>query len=244
MVRRTLFLILTLAGYGFSDTGFSTTIQVTETDNSPKCQAGQLKVSAGTLTCSGQTATITTGGGGSGGSSSLQVTRSGVEITSPTASINFYSGDFVGSSAGTTAQIYLNPSTTNYIWNTSTLQSGATFYVSSGTVAGQLTVGTLKGGASGSSTYLQFNNSGNFGSSASLSYDDSIKFLYLGAPAGCANGGGNLSICPNVLTTLYRQELCGSLGDHVVILVLLLPGRFRSPRALERLRDALRIMDT
>lgn len=73
--------------------------------------------------------------GGGGGSSSLQVTRSGVQVTSPTASINFYSGDFLASAAGTTAQILLNPATTNYIWNSS-LQQTATFYVTSGTVAG------------------------------------------------------------------------------------------------------------
>jgi hypothetical protein len=41
----------------------------------------------------------------------------------------------------------MTPGSTNYIQNSSTLQSGATFYVSSGTVAGQLTAGTANIGS-------------------------------------------------------------------------------------------------
>lgn len=99
MVRRTLLLIAALTSFCHADTGFYSTINVTETDGSPACQAGQLKVSTGTLTCSGQTATISTGGGGGGSGGS-------------------------------------------FINNTSTLQTGATFYVSSGTVA-SLNVGNI-----------------------------------------------------------------------------------------------------
>jgi hypothetical protein len=49
--------------------------------------------------------------------------------------------DFVGAGGGS-ATLPLPPGDTNYIRNTSTLQSGATFYVSSGTVAGPLSIGT------------------------------------------------------------------------------------------------------
>lgn len=79
--------------------------------------------------------------GGGGGGSALQVTRSGVQVTSPTASMNFYGGDFLLSSVGTTSQIYLNPSTTDFIRSTSSLQSGAVLFVSSGTV-NTLNIGT------------------------------------------------------------------------------------------------------
>lgn len=62
MVYRSLLLILALAGAALADTGYSSTIQVTESDNSPMCQVGQLKFTAGTVTCSGGSASITSGG--------------------------------------------------------------------------------------------------------------------------------------------------------------------------------------
>lgn len=65
-------------------------------------------------------------GGGSGGSSALQVTQSGVQITSPTASINFYSGDFTLGAIGSTSTVLLNPATTDFIHNQQTLQAGTT----------------------------------------------------------------------------------------------------------------------
>lgn len=134
MVYRSFLLVLAVCGIAVADTGFKDSIQFSESDGSPKCMAGQVVVNSGQLTCSGNKATLNITGGGGGGSSSLQVTRSGVEITSPTASINFYSGDFLGSSVGsTTSYMFLNPATTNYIRNNSSVQS-ATFYVSSGTV--------------------------------------------------------------------------------------------------------------
>lgn len=108
------------------------------------------RLSTGTLTA-GTNITITNGNGsitinsgGGGGTPSLQISRSGVQVTSPTASLNFYSGDFLSSAVGaTTAQVFLNPATTNYVWNTSALQSGATFYVSSGTVLGVLSASSI-----------------------------------------------------------------------------------------------------
>ena len=68
-------------------------------------------------------------------------------ILTSTASLSSGSGDIEGVTAGyglegggTTGTVTLNLSsaTTSYIQNTETLQSGATFYVSSGTVAGNL----------------------------------------------------------------------------------------------------------
>lgn len=64
-------------------------------------------------------------GGGGGGSSSLQVTRSGVEITSPTASVNFSSQDFILAGIGSTSTVALNPATTDFIHNSSQMQTGA-----------------------------------------------------------------------------------------------------------------------
>lgn len=77
----------------------------------------------------------------SGGSAStLQIKVNGVQISSPTSSLQFDS-NFTGNqpSAGV-ASISLNPGSTLYIQNTNTIQSGATYYVSSGTVSGQLTI--------------------------------------------------------------------------------------------------------
>lgn len=65
-MRKSLLLVLGLAGIAWADTGYKGTIQVAETDGSPKCVVGQIKVTTGTLTCSGQVATIAIGGGGGG----------------------------------------------------------------------------------------------------------------------------------------------------------------------------------
>ena len=50
------------------------------------------------------------GTSGGGGSSSLQVTIGGVQVTSPTASINLKSGQFTGVAVGSTSTIALNGS--------------------------------------------------------------------------------------------------------------------------------------
>lgn len=101
--------------------------------NSSTGTNGQFLTSGGP----GTIPTWTTSAGGGGGASTLQMTLSGVQITSPTASINNYSGDFVMSAIGSTSTIALNPATTDFIHAQSTLQTGATFYVSSGTISGQ-----------------------------------------------------------------------------------------------------------
>lgn len=108
MVRKPLLLVLLLSAVGFADTGFKDTIQFTETDGSPKCMAGQVKVSPGTLTCSGQTATITTGGGSGGGGSTggsiIASTKNAVAYYSATAT-NTLSGSDKFTWNGTSATI-------------------------------------------------------------------------------------------------------------------------------------------
>jgi hypothetical protein len=81
----------------------------------------------------------TAGGGGGGGSSSLE-TLFGTARTSPTATLNGYSGDFIATVIGSTMSFSLNPKTTDFIQNTSALQSGSVFFVSSGTVNGPLSI--------------------------------------------------------------------------------------------------------
>ena len=201
-----------------------------------------------TVTCTNGVCTFT---GGGGSASSLQVTRGGVQISSPTSSINFSSNSFVLTQVGgSTATVALQPislstavtgilltgnggtgqsqsgsisngtlligngstnaygntqinsgtdcsgtnnaltwsaagdsfgcntlapssGSGNYIQNTSSLQSGATFYVSSGTVAGQLSVGNgsqtptplvvFGGKNNAQSTLMEIRNVGNSG---------------------------------------------------------------------------------
>ena len=130
MVRRAILLVLAFCGIAKADTGFTSTIRVTETDNSPACTVGQVKVSPGSLTCNGQVATITTGGsgGGGGGASSLEVFAGAVR-SSPTASISLNPSDFSSRiHSGTTFYFALNPATTDFIHNQSTLQTGSTAY--------------------------------------------------------------------------------------------------------------------
>lgn len=74
---------------------------------------------------------------GGGGASLLAIANNGVQITSPTVGIDFGYGFTVGA-IGSTATVSLVNTATGYIQNTETLQSGATFYVSSGTVNTQL----------------------------------------------------------------------------------------------------------
>lgn len=87
------------------------------------------------------------GCGSGGGSSTLAVEVNGVRVSSPTPDLNAVAGAGIklqGTTNGTTTQIlvYLDPNATNYIQNTSTLQSGATFFVSSGTVNNTFTANT------------------------------------------------------------------------------------------------------
>lgn len=89
-------------------------------------------------------------GSGGGGSSALAVNQNGIQITSPTVAINALSPPFIVTAvgAGTTAQWKLDGSSVtlrgyNVINLQDSLQTGATFYVSSGTVQGQFTANTV-----------------------------------------------------------------------------------------------------
>ncbi len=84
-----------------------------------------------------------------GGASTLQVTASGVQVTSPTKSMNFDSSVFSLSAVGSTATVTINGSSVTAQGNTFNtanklvkLGSDGGFNVSSGTVSTSLTVGT------------------------------------------------------------------------------------------------------
>jgi len=92
--------------------------------------------------------TQTTAGAGSG-ASALGVNLNSVSVTSPTAQINFVGSGVNVTANGSTATVTISGGSaglpfpagaTNYIQTSSVLQAGATFYVSSATVAGPLKV--------------------------------------------------------------------------------------------------------
>ena len=62
MLKKVL-LIMALASPAMADTGFTSTIKLLDKNTPVSCVAGQINVSQGTLSCSGQVATLTTGGG-------------------------------------------------------------------------------------------------------------------------------------------------------------------------------------
>lgn len=80
------------------------------------------------------------GSGGGGGTSVLQVTNSGVQVTSPTASINFNGQGFLTASAGTTAYISLNPATTDFIQNRPASAQNASINVSGGILTSTIAI--------------------------------------------------------------------------------------------------------
>lgn len=130
------------------------------------------------LKSNGPGAAVSWGVGGGGGASSLAVADDGVQKTSPTVGINFGYGLNVGVDAST-ANVSLAPDATGYIQNRDTLQSGATFYVSSGTVNTQLSLGYATSGSvlfSTTSGVVSQDNSGFF-------YDSGNNYLGLGTNA-------------------------------------------------------------
>lgn len=80
-----------------------------------------------------QTINAATQAGGGGGASTLGMFKDGVQVTSPTPQINVNGNDLTLTANGTTAYLALNPNTTNFIHNQTTLQANATMDIASGT---------------------------------------------------------------------------------------------------------------
>lgn len=93
--------------------------------------SGQAFTSGG----SGGRPSWTTISGGSGGSSSMQTTQSGVEITSPTSSMNFAGPPFILGATGSTTTVKIDGSTAT-LHGAITASPGQLFYNSAKTFAG------------------------------------------------------------------------------------------------------------
>lgn len=139
--------------------------------------------------------TVTITGGGGGGASSLEVfNNNDATRSSPTASISL-SDAFRGTVSGSTYTFRVNfssvASRSDVILNRNSLQAGSTFYVSSGSVSGQLALGSIKWpdgtiqvsspvitSPGGSNNQIQFNNSGSF--DGGPYWDSSLFYVGLG----------------------------------------------------------------
>lgn len=148
--------------------------------------------------CEGTLGWILQGDGGSGGGSGTTILlKDGGSSIVNTSTINFTGDTFVVTNSGGEGLVALNfssvPSRSDVILNQNSLQSGATFFVSSGTVSGQLSVlqikfpdGTVQvsspvAGAgtspAGSNGNVQFNNAGAFGGVSNFNFDRSSNTL-------------------------------------------------------------------
>lgn len=141
-------------------------LNVREIDGNPSAYPVILMFQNGTLTtdANGTTVTVQNSGGGGGGSSGISIYQ-GSAFIAGISSLAFQAPltiTYGGSVATVTLDITnLPPGATNYIWNTTGLQAGATFYVTSGTVQ-MLNIS--------SSVYI-----GGFPPGQSLAYDGSIN---------------------------------------------------------------------
>lgn len=106
------------------------------------------------------------------------------------------------SSSGSVSISTLTAGATNFIFNQNKLQSGATFYVSSASVSGQFSVGSIKfpdgtvqvtsptagGGGStspgGAPSNVQINNSGSFYGDSGFQYDSSVSSVTIRGSLG------------------------------------------------------------
>ena len=215
----------------------SEVLNIEETDGSPSTYPYKLKVTAGSLTDNGDgTATLATGSGGGGGSSSLAITV-GVARSSPTSDAIFNPNQFSGSVSGSSMTIALQASSVtlqgqNVIFKTETLQTGATFYVSSGTVAGTLnfnsalpqiksTVGDLP---AANSTFTRIISSGPiYSPGPGVCYQDnliSVGDSFTGNRLGSlfyyynAGAGG----CPSTTTSPAGMGFLDSSGNRAFVL--------------------------
>ena len=173
---------LLVAGISFADTGFPSSINIKETDGSPMCQAGQIQVSPGTLICTGNVATITTGGG-STALSSTQTWTGQNNWTTPSQSTFTY-GVTVGSLSttgngnlsvtenGITGQVVLSTAGTGV-----TIGHCAQFGSSMTVVDAGAACSTGGGTPGGSPSQLQYNNGGTFGGASSVVTASSLTII-------------------------------------------------------------------
>lgn len=153
-----------------------------------------------TVSAQGIITAASNGSAGGGGGSSLAVGTGTVsnftnQVSSPTSVISLLGGQFLDTSNGTTNFIALNGSSVtlqgqNVIFLQNTLQSGSTFYVSSGTVSGTLNAGSffvndpLGNGSydlnrSGSSSNVLY-RFGNGSAGTGMFYDGRINMAFSG----------------------------------------------------------------
>lgn len=206
--------------------------------NNPNLQNGTFNLSSATIrnviatTITFTNGTIqTTAGGSGGGSSTLAVNKNSVQISSPTAQLNF-SGSYWGVNLGgaSTATISLNGGNTNYTANSNILQVGTTIYVSSVSatnlsidgLAGVLkqTNGTVLGSATTSDmpegSNLYFTNAratSTIFATSPLTNSGGTLTISNALPAGASNYGQNTNSLQSG-TTLYPSFLyVGSSGS-------------------------------
>lgn len=148
--------------------------------------------------CEGTLGWILQGDGGSGGGSGTTIlVKDGGSSIVNTSTLNFTGATFVVTNSGGEGLVAIDfssvPSRSDVILNQNSLQTGSTFYVSSGTVSGQFAVSSIKfadgtiqvsspvaaGGTSpaGSNGNVQFNNSGSFGGVSNFNFDRSSNTL-------------------------------------------------------------------
>jgi hypothetical protein len=144
----------------------------------------------------------------SGGTPALAVNRDGVQVSSPTSVIKFYGNDFnVALQGSATAFVTLNPATTDFIQNSNTLQSGSTFYVSSGTVSGQLSAGTFIGSGAGITALTAANiSAGSLGASV-IASSIAVNGVY---PAAVTS-----AVYPNI-TGIGAQTQALNMNTHQI----------------------------
>lgn len=168
---------------------------------------------AGLLTTSG----FSCGTGSGSGGSALQVTLSGVQVTSPTTSMNFNTQGFLSGSSGATAYLSLNPATTDFIHNQTTSQT-ATLNVTSGTVSGSMTAGFVTSNAGVyTSTIAVSNNSNSYYGAliTSTGTRNALRIVERGIPDNALQSldGGALNITMDTNTVAPAIVIVSSSPD-------------------------------
>lgn len=185
------------------------------------------------ITANGGSSPVTSGNvtiaatGGGGGASTLAVSQNGVIQSSPTAVMNFLTPFGVALIGGATAQITLNSSSVtlqgqNVIFLQNSLQSGATFYVSSGTVKGPFSV-VFSSSSQGSTAFninlstASQNTTGFIINTSSLQVSDFMDFYdqastYTFDASGDMNIQGNYFSNPGIAAGFWAYAYYGASG--------------------------------